>query len=189
MMRPRWLSLLLFPLATGLACDAPLHGNEYDPPAPAPNLELTATVGLFQLAALRDTTVLLYFGYTHCPDVCPTVLTEWATARRALGSRADRVRFVFVSVDPGRDSPALAAAYAHQFDSTFVGVVANEQQIARLARDWGVAIFVDGDPRTGAYGVGHPSRTYVVDRRGRLRLTLPAGMGAEDIASDLRNLR
>ncbi len=186
----RGLALLpLLPLLATFACEAPLHGNEYDPVSPAPTLELTAAAGTFRLSDLRDTTVLLYFGYTHCPDVCPTTLTDWAKARRILGDRAAAVRFVFVSVDPARDTPLLARAYARQFDSTFVGVVANEEQLTRLTRDWGVAVFTQGDPRRDDYGIGHPSRTYVIDRRGRLRLNHSPGTTPEQIADDVRRLR
>ncbi len=188
MLPARPASTLLLLLAA-LACDAPLHGTEYDPASPAPTLELTGAERIFRLSDHRDTTVLLYFGYTHCPDVCPTTLTDWAKARRILGDRAARVRFVFVSVDPGRDTPALARAYARQFDSTFIGVVANDDQIARLRRDWGVAVFTQGDPRSPDYGVGHPSRTFIVDRRGRLRLTHSPGTTPQMIADDVRNLR
>lgn len=171
------------------ACSPPLNGDEYDPVSSAPPLELAAPGGgTFRLAALRDTTVLLFFGYTHCPDVCPTTLADWASARRLLGNEAGRARFVFVSVDPERDSPEAALAYAQRFDSSFVGVVASEAQLARLRRDWGIVAYAEGDTRDGEYLVAHPGRTFVVDRDGRLRLRYSVGTPATAIAADLRRL-
>ena len=78
--------------------------------------------------------VLLYFGYTHCPDVCPATLADWARAKKALGSGAERVRFVFVSVDPDRDTPQLTRAYARQFDAAFVGLSPTAAQVDSLYR-------------------------------------------------------
>lgn len=182
--------LLAVPLALVAACDAALHGDEYVPASSAPSLELSAPAGAtFRLAALRDTTVLLFFGYTHCPDVCPTTLADWAQARRILGDRADRTRFVFVSVDPDRDTPEAARGYAQRFDSTFLGVVASAEQLARLRRDWGVTAHATDDTRDGEYLVAHPGRTFVVDPDGRLRLRYSIGTPAAEIAADLRRLR
>lgn len=186
----RPIPALVVVLASIAACGAPLNGDEYDPVSAAPALELAAPDGgTFRLSALRDTTVLLFFGYTHCPDVCPTTLADWAQARRLLGPEADGARFVFVSVDPERDSPEEALAYAQRFDSSFVGVVATEAQLARLRRDWGIAAYPEGDTRSGEYLVAHPGRTFVVDREGRLRLRYSVGTPATEIASDLRRLR
>src|SRR5688572_10919197 len=104
-MRRRSTSALLAALSWLVACDRPMNGDEVIPASDAPALELTAPGGAtFRLAEHRDTTVLLFFGYTHCPDVCPTTLADWAQARRILGPLADRARFVFVSVDPDRDT-------------------------------------------------------------------------------------
>jgi protein SCO1/2 len=186
----RPLSALVVALASFGACGGPLNGDEYDPASAAPALELAAPAGgTFRLSALRDTTVLLFFGYTHCPDVCPTTLADWAQARRLLGAEAGGARFVFVSVDPERDSPEEALAYAQRFDSSFAGVVATDAQLARLRRDWGIAAYPEGDTRSGEYLVAHPGRTFVVDREGRLRLRYSVGTPAAEIASDLRRLR
>jgi protein SCO1/2 len=171
------------------ACDGPLHGTVRENPAAAPPLVLVDAAGApFDLAAEQGKVVLLYFGYTHCPDVCPTVLANWARVRRELGTKAARVRFVFVSVDAERDTPAVAQAYAMQFDSSFVGLAGTEEALGRIKRDWGFAAFPEGDPRTPDYGVVHPAATYVVDRRGRLLLLYSPGVHVEDMASDLRQL-
>lgn len=181
------LLLAILPLA---ACGRPMNGEEVIPASDAPALELTSPGGAtFRLAEHRDTTILLFFGYTHCPDVCPTTLADWAQARRILGRRADRARFVFVSVDPDRDSAEEARAYAQRFDSTFLGVVASTEQLARLKRDWGVTAYATDDPRDGEYLVAHPGRTFVVDPDGKLRLRYSIGAPAAGIAEDLRRLR
>ncbi|MDH5234096.1 MAG: SCO family protein [Gemmatimonadota bacterium] len=182
-------TLFLVALCVAVACDAPLHGTVRERPAPAPPLVLTDAAGApFDLATEQGKVVLIYFGYTHCPDVCPTVLSTWARARRQLGTKAAGVRFVFVSVDAGRDTPTVARAYAMQFDSSFVGLTGTEEALGRIKRDWGFPAYPEGDPRTPDYGVVHPASTYVVDRRGRLLLLYSPGVTVEDMASDLRRL-
>ncbi len=106
-------------LALLLAACKPVtyHGTAYDPPEPAPPLALSRADGSpFSLAAQRGSVVLLYFGYTHCPDLCPTTLADWHRARAALGRDAERTRWVFVSVDPARDDPVTLQRYVSGFD-------------------------------------------------------------------------
>lgn len=186
-------------LASGLtlalvACrERPWHGILLDPASAAPPIAIAGVTGdpstRFDLAADKGSVVLLYFGYTHCPDVCPTVLATWARAKRALGADTAGVRFVFVSVDPQRDTPELSAAYARQFDKGFAGTSPTEPELGRFVRDWGIAAYPEGDPRTNDYAVAHPAHTYVVDAQGRLRLMIPAGVTSEDLAEDIRRLR
>jgi protein SCO1/2 len=143
----------------------------------------------FTLASARGSTVLVYFGYTHCPDVCPTTLADWARARRALGADTLTVRWVFVSVDPTRDTPADAAAYARQFHPSFEGTALTDAELAPVLRDWSIAAYPEGDPRTPDYTVAHPAHSFVVDAEGRLRLMIPPGVRGDSIAEDLRRLR
>ena len=176
------------------ACrERPWHGIVLDPASAAPPISIVGTLAdpstRFELAAAKGSVVLLYFGYTHCPDVCPTVLSTWARAKRALGGDSAGVRFVFVSVDPQRDTPALAVAYARQFDKAFVGTAPTETELKRFVRDWGIAAYAESDPRTNDYTVAHPAHTYVVDADGRLRLMIPAGVTSDDLAEDIRRLR
>lgn len=176
------------------ACsERPWHGIVLDPASAAPPIAVAGATGdattRFELASAKGSVVLLYFGYTHCPDVCPTVLSTWARTKRVLGADTAGVRFIFVSVDPQRDSPALSAAYAKQFDSAFVGTSPTEDELRRLVRDWGIAAYPEGDPRTNDYSVAHPAQTFVVDAEGRLRLMIPAGVTGEDLAEDIRRLR
>jgi protein SCO1 len=183
------LRTAILPVLLLAACEAPWHGTPQEQPAPAPPLSLADASGApFSLAEAKGEVVVLFFGYTHCPDVCPTVLADWARAKRALGRDAAGVRFVFVSVDPERDTPATARTYATQFDSAFVGLAGTPEATARILRDWGLAAYPEQDPRSGSYTVAHPAATFVVDRRGRLRLTFPPGLGSDALASDLRKL-
>lgn len=178
-------------LVAGTACaERPWHGIVMDPPSAAPPLAMSRADGAqVTLAEAKGDVVLLYFGYTHCPDVCPTTMGDWARAKRALGADTAGVRFVFLSVDPGRDTPETAGAYARQFDPAFAGYAVNDFELARILRDWGIAAYPEGDPRTPDYTVAHPAHSYVVDREGRLRLMIPPGVRGEQIAEDLRRLR
>lgn len=176
-------------VAIASACAEPLRGVVMDDPEPAAPLALTGATGdRFDLAAQRGSVVLLYFGYTHCPDVCPTTLSDWARAKRALGDEAARVRFVFVSMDPGRDTPELAQAYAWRFDSSFIGLTGSDVELETLKAAWHIAAYPEGDPRTRDYTVAHPAHTYVVDRQGRLRVLYEPGVRGEELAEDLRKL-
>lgn len=172
-----------------LACQEPLRGIVFEDPEPAAPLALMAADGQrFDLAAARGTVVLVYFGYTHCPDVCPTTMADWASAKRALGDDARRVRWVFVSVDPGRDTPAFAQAYARQFDADFIGLTGTDEELEALKTAWRIAAYPEGDPRTPDYTVAHPAYTFVVDRQGRLRVLYEPGIRGDELAQDLRKL-
>ena len=193
-MRPLRPALFLsIGLGLSACADRPWHGIVLDPPTLAPPLAAAgasaAPVSRFTLASARGSTVLVYFGYTHCPDVCPTTLADWARARRALGADTLGVRWVFVSVDPTRDTPADAAAYARQFHPSFEGTALTDAELAPVLRDWSIAAYPEGDPRTPDYTVAHPAHSFVVDAEGRLRLMIPPGVRGDSIAEDLRRLR
>lgn len=172
-----------------VGCSEPQRGVRIQDPEPAAPLAFTMSDGTrFDLAAERGKVVLIYFGYTHCPDVCPTTMADWARARRALGDRAERLRFVFVSMDPDRDTPELAQQYARQFDPSFLGWTGTTEEIEALKRAWGIAAYPEGDTRERDYTVAHPAHTFVVDRQGRLRVLYEPGVSGEALAEDLRRL-
>jgi protein SCO1 len=172
-----------------LGCDSAMRGVVIENPDPAPPLAFTAFDGTrFDIAEQKGNVVLLYFGYAHCPDVCPTTMADWARAKQALGDRADRVRWVFVSMDPDRDTPELALGYARQFDASFLGVTGTDEELESLKRAWRIAAYPEGDTRTRDYTVAHPAHTFVVDRRGRLRVLIEPGVSGEDLAKDIRKL-
>ncbi|MBX3134274.1 MAG: SCO family protein [Gemmatimonadaceae bacterium] len=177
--------------ATALsACSGQLErGIVIEDPDPAPALAFVAADSTrFDLAAERGKVVLLYFGYTHCPDVCPTTLADWSRAKRALGADTANVRWVFISMDPDRDSPELALRYARQFDASFLGLTGSDEELEALKKRWSIAAYPESDPRDGPYSVAHPAHTFVVDRQGRLRVLFEPGVPGEALAKDLRKL-
>ena len=162
------------------------RGVELRSPDPAPPLRLaTATGDTFDLAQQRGRVVLLFFGYTHCPDVCPTTLADWARVRSALGDAADQVRFVFVSVDPERDTPAVSQAYASSFDSSFVGLTADDTALTELRDQLHIVAQAEAPTDSTGYGVAHSAQVFLIDPEGRVRLLYPFGSTPRDMAEDI----
>jgi protein SCO1/2 len=177
---------LALTILVGCRAAPPLHGTTVGDPLPAAPLHAVGADGRpYELASEKGHLVLLYFGYTHCPDICPATLADWARARRALGPKAGAVRFVFVSVDPERDTPAIVLAYARQFDSTFVGIAPTAIELETIKKAWGIAAFKEPTGTEGGYGVAHPAQAFLLDREGRVTLMYPPGTRAEELASDL----
>jgi len=137
----------------------------------------------------RGKAVVLFFGFTHCPDVCPTALATIARARALLGEEADQVQGLFVTVDPQRDTPGLLAKYVTAFDSTFLGLYGNATQTGRAAKEFKIYYQAQKPHAHGAYSVDHSGQIYVLDANGRLRLYIRSHDAApEAIAHDLRLL-
>lgn len=179
--------------ATGACRDAPLHGVVMSDPRPAAPLVVNTADGTpYVLAADTGKFVLLYFGYTQCPDYCPMMLTDWKRVRHALGPLGNNVRFVFVSVDPDRDTPESTAAYVEGFDSSFVGLAPRQRELAGIKQAWGVVSYkeVSKSPGRAAnrYGVAHPAQSYLVNRAGRLQALYPPETRWQDVAADLRKM-
>jgi protein SCO1/2 len=179
-------------IAAFAGCSGPsFNGVVLDPPERAPVLRFADSTGArFDLGEQRGKVVLVFFGYTHCPDVCPTTLVDWRRAADSLGTEAKQVRFVFVSVDPERDTPALAQRYAARFAPAFVGLTGTRAQVDATLAGWKLASFRDGTPgdTSSTYTVSHPSQVFVVDRDGQLRLMHRAGLTPAQIAADIRAL-
>ena len=140
------------------------------------------------LADFRGKAVTVFFGYTQCPDVCPTNLSTMAAVMQALGPAADQVQVLFVTVDPERDTPALLQQYVPAFDARFLGLYGDADETAQVARDFKVFYGKGGDTSGPNYTVDHSAGTYVFDPQGRLRLYVKHGAAAEDIAADVRRL-
>lgn len=132
--------------------------------------------------------VVLYFGYTHCPDACPLTMTHLHLVMQKLGPLADHVRILFVSVDPARDTPAVVGQYAAAFDPRAVGLTGRMGEIEALAKRYRVAFTRGPDLGHGAYEVNHSSAIYVFDARGRARLLASPANSDDEIAHDLRLL-
>lgn len=140
------------------------------------------------LADFRGKVVVLFFGYTHCPDICPTTLADMAAVMKQLGPAAKRVQVLFVTLDPERDTPDVLAKYAPAFDPGFLGLYGDDAATQRAAKEF--KIFYDRRPGSapGAYTVDHSAQSYVLDAQGRLRLFVRQDRIAQDLAADLRTL-
>lgn len=173
------------------ACGTPpMHGIAIDPPRDAPALTVTRPNGAprFDLAAERGRAVLLFFGYTHCPDICPTTLADWVKVKRQLGATADRVRFVFVSVDPVRDTPAVAHGYATQFDPSFIGLSPDTLDLPAIQYGFGITSTREAGATPEDYLVSHASQAFLVSPTGQLLAMYPFGASVEDVVTDLRTV-
>ena len=162
----------------------------YAAPRPLPAFELVAHDGSrFDRARLTGRYTLLFFGFTNCPDLCPTTLTELAQAARLLEDlpAADRPRVVLVSVDPERDTPAVLARYLPHFDARFVGVTGGEAAIGTLAQALGAA-YQKGEPVDGSYAVDHTAAVFLIDPAARLAAVFPTPHVARTIAADYRRI-
>ncbi len=153
----------------------PRPGTVLDPPKEIGDFTLTSHTGdPLSLSDLRGKAVLLFFGYTHCPDVCPMTLAEFKQVKRELGDAADRVAFVFASVDGERDTPERLAAYVGAFDPDFIGLTGDEATLREIGRDYGLFFQRSTYDNTQAdYLVDHTASSFVVGPEGRLRIVYP----------------
>lgn len=140
------------------------------------------------LADFRGKVTLVFFGYTQCPDVCPTTLAELAAVKQALGVDGERVQGVFVSVDPARDTPPVLKAYMASFDPSFVALTGTPEQIKRTAQGFKVFYAQVPGAAEGSYTVDHTAGTYVFDTLGRVRLFVRYGAPADELTHDLKQL-
>jgi protein SCO1/2 len=148
---------------------------------------LTANTGApVSLSDFRGKVVLLYFGYTYCPDVCPIHLTLISAALERLGARANQVQALFVTVDPARDTPPLMDLYVSHFDAPIIGLTGSEEEIETVAAEYAVAREIVGDPAGDDYTVNHSSVIYVIGRDGEIIDLLNADVGPEELAEQLR---
>lgn len=139
------------------------------------------------LAEFKGKVVFVFFGFTQCPDVCPTTMAELAEVRRRLGADGDRVQGVFVSVDPERDTPVLLKAYLTGMDPSFVGLTGSLEQIEATAREF--KVFYQKVPTSGGgYTLDHTAGAYVFDPAGQVRLFVRYGLGVDALTADLKQL-
>jgi protein SCO1/2 len=143
---------------------------------------------LRRLAEFRGKAVVLFFGYTQCPDVCPTTLAAMTEVAKLLGADAGRVQVVFVTLDPERDSPPLIADYLAQFRPDFLGLRGDKAATEAAAREFKVFYTKQAAGPAGGYTLDHTAGSYVFDPQGRLRLYVRHGAAPADIAADLKLL-
>jgi len=194
----RLITLVLLALSAALlaGCDKPgapaggsfksidITGADY-----ASKLELPDADGKpRRLADWKGKVVVVFFGFTHCPDVCPTTLAEIAGIRQALGKDGERIQTVFVTVDPERDTPALLKAYVGNFGADNVALRGTPEQTQAVARHFKVFYAKVPGKTEGSYSIDHTAGSYVFDRQGRVRLFTRYGMPAGALQSDLKRL-
>jgi protein SCO1/2 len=143
------------------------------------------------LADFRGKVVTVFFGFTHCPDACPTTMVELSEVAKALGPDADKMQVLFVTVDPERDTQKVLAQYVPAFHPGFLGLYGDAEATARAAKEFKVYHNkqpAKGGAAGGSYSVDHSAGTFILDRQGRLRLFAQYGQGAEAILHDVRLL-
>ena len=192
-----WLAILVCVMLALAACSSgssnqmpgistvmPSGGLVLDPPHVLTDATLTDQAGnTAHLSDWRGRVALVFFGYTHCPDVCPVVVADWTRVKKTLGADANKASFVFISVDPARDTPPVIKQFLSSFDPAFIGLTANADTIQKIAKDFGV-IFAQ---ETGAT-VAHSTSAYLVDGESRIRIEYPVGTLPDGIAEDMRVL-
>ena len=140
------------------------------------------------LADYRGKAVVLFFGYTQCPDVCPTTLAALAEAMKRLCADAERVQVLFVTVDPERDTPDLLSKYVPAFDPRFAGLYGDADATARTAKEFKVIYQKQPGATPGAYTMDHSAGTFIFDPNGKLRVYVGYGQGADVFAHDIKEL-
>ncbi|MFT5644843.1 MAG: protein SCO1/2 [Janthinobacterium sp.] len=140
------------------------------------------------LADFKGKVVLMFFGFTQCPDVCPTTMVEMANVMKELGPDAEQVQVLFVTLDPERDTQALLAQYVPTFDPRFLGLYGDAEATAKVAKEFKVFYAKVEGKTPGSYTIDHTAGSYVFDRNGKIRLFVRHGMGPAPITHDLKLL-
>ena len=140
------------------------------------------------LADFKGKVIVVFFGYTQCPDVCPTTMVELAQVKKALGKDGERVQGVFVSIDPERDTPEILKTYMASFDPSFVALRGSVEQAQAAAKEFKVFFAKVPGKTEGSYTMDHTAGSYVFDPSGKVRLFVRYGAGADALASDIKTL-
>jgi protein SCO1/2 len=158
------------------------HGSVIDPPAPAAEITLTDSNNQpFTLSGQRGKVVLLYFGYTNCPDECPLTMAKLKQTFDILGNASSNVQVLMVTTDPARDHPAQLKTYVTQFNPAFLGLTGTPDELQQVYKDYGVDVESNGET--------HTTFLYVIDQKGNLRLTfIGPQMNPQDVADDVQTL-
>jgi protein SCO1 len=185
----RFWSTIIFSLVLIAGCDGgprfkstDITGADY-----GKSLELTDHTGRARkLEDFRGKVVVVFFGFTHCPDVCPTTLGEVSQAIKQLGADAERVQVLFVTVDPERDTRDVLAQYVTAFDPRFLGLYGDAAATQRAAKEF--KVYYEKRKSGDSYSIDHSAQSYVIDPQGRLRLFVRHDRIASDLPDDLRRL-
>lgn len=165
------------------------HGTVINPPLPVTDFSLqTANEEVFRLSEQKGKIVLLFFGYTSCPDVCPVTLATFKQVNDNLGEDAQKVRFVMITADPDRDTPDKVAEYAARFNPEFIGLSGDMTALASIWKELGVFVEKQESGSAAGYLVSHTASVYVLNQSGSLFMTFPYGTTATEIADDIRQI-
>ncbi|WP_198284814.1 SCO family protein [Cellvibrio sp. BR] len=166
-----------------------LKSGVFDPPRIAPDFSLPSSRdNQFTLSEQRGKLLVLGFGFTNCPNVCPMTLANLAQVYKNLGALAGQVQVVYMTVDPERDTPARLREYLTNFNSHFVGVTGSADELAAVRQAYGIIAKKEVHKNGGNYEVHHSSYIYLIDRDGLLRALVPFGKSADDITHDIKIL-
>ena len=167
-----------------------VSGTLFDPPLPAAGFTLTGEDGeSVSLSDFRGKVVALYFGYTHCPDVCPLTLGTYKAALERLPAEvSDQVNVVMISVDPERDTPEVLGRYMSLFNPDFTGLSGRLEDVDAVLDAWDIQIRRGTPDDIGAYVVDHPAASWIIDQQGRLRVQVAHMTGTDALAADLKSI-
>jgi len=166
---------------------SPFKANDVSAKYGQVTFQLTDTKGkLRRLSDFKGKVVALFFGYTHCPDVCPTTLADMALVMEKLGKDVEKFQVLFITVDPERDTPALLAQYVPAFDPSFIALYGDVQTTAQVTKSFDVTY--QKQEGTSGYSIDHSVGTFLIDPRGKVRLLAPYAQRAEWLAADIRLL-
>ena len=140
------------------------------------------------LADFKGKAVVVFFGFMHCPDVCPTTMMEMSNVMKQLGPDADRVQVIFITLDPARDTADILSQYVTAFDPRFIGLLGTQEEIDQTAKEFKVFHEKVPGKEPGSYTIDHTAGSYVFDPEGRIRLFIRHGQGVESITHDLKIL-
>ena len=183
------ISVVVAGLAAGVYFFRPhtFHGTVIQSPDPSYNFTLTSADGDVSLSDYRGKLVLIYFGYTFCPDVCPATLANVGQALRNLSeSQANDVQLIMISLDPERDSPEKLAEYVGHFYPSFIGITGSSEKLAEVTSLYGIFYQKSEGSTADKYLIDHTATLLVIDREGYLKLVFPFGVTVDEIADDLK---
>lgn len=162
------------------------HGSLIDPAAKMPDFQLVDDENrVWKLSEQKGKVVVIFFGYTSCPDVCPLTLSKFKQVKTLLSKNSEEVEFVYITVDPERDSPERLHAHIKAFDPEFIGLTGGYEQLEPIWKNYGVYRQKVETESAAGYLMDHSATTYVIDNDGALRLTFPYGMDVSQMAKDI----
>ena len=169
--------------------DYSYQGSLIDPPVPAADFELTNQYNeKFRLSDHQGKLSLIFFGYTNCPDVCPVTLSEFKKIKMHFNQREEEINFIFITVDPERDTSNRLKVYLQNFDPKFIGLTGERDLLESVWESYGVYEARQDLGSAAGYLVDHSARVYAIDKNGNWRLTYPFGMDTEKLIQDIEHL-